>query len=178
MKHKIILMFIILTLFSFSAQSTVILVKNTNFYIGLSTDTKPTSPGYAAVFYETNTGKEYIYNGSAWVIKYDGYTTSSDTLTAPGSKLLEVKGFKEATIFYSITDKNTSVTHVLQGKTANSAWTSLIGVDSLITTANKDSFYQYLYCASLDSIRFKFISEAGGTDAKIIINTKKGNNAR
>lgn len=37
-------------------------------YLGLSTDTKPTEgidPG--TKFYETDTGKKYIYSGSAWV---------------------------------------------------------------------------------------------------------------
>lgn len=173
MKKTIITVFV-LCLLAFPVMASVILVKNINYYIGLSTDTKPSSPYTGSIFYETNTGKDYIYNGSAWVIKNDGFTTSSDTLTAPGNKSIEVKGYKEATIFYSITDKNTSVTHVLQGKSGNSVWTTLIGIDSLITTSNKDSLYVYSHCAGLDSIRFNFISEAGGTDAKIIINTKKG----
>ena len=37
-------------------------------YIGLSTDTKPTTRvrvGYE--FYETDTGDTYLYSGSAWV---------------------------------------------------------------------------------------------------------------
>ena len=37
-------------------------------FLGLSTDTKPTGslrPG--TEFYETDTGKTYVYTGSAWV---------------------------------------------------------------------------------------------------------------
>ena len=40
------------------------------YYIGLSTDTKPTVgilPG--TEFEETNTGKTFIYSGSAWIQK-------------------------------------------------------------------------------------------------------------
>lgn len=45
-------------------------------YIGLSTDTKPTSPADGATFFEWNTGFMYIYNGYAWVPKsYQPETT-------------------------------------------------------------------------------------------------------
>ena len=38
-------------------------------YTGLSTDTKPSAPNTAvdAIFYETNTGKEFYNDGTAWV---------------------------------------------------------------------------------------------------------------
>jgi hypothetical protein len=39
-------------------------------YVGLSTDTKPTEGvGVGTEFYETNTGKTFIYSGSAWIQK-------------------------------------------------------------------------------------------------------------
>ena len=42
---------------------------NTPFYIGASTDTKPTppSPNAGARFYETDSGVWYIYTGTEWV---------------------------------------------------------------------------------------------------------------
>lgn len=48
---------------------TVKMLDNIHNYIGLSTDTKPTSPLTGSTFKETDTGQEFIYNGSAWVIK-------------------------------------------------------------------------------------------------------------
>lgn len=36
-------------------------------WIGISTDTKPTSPPTGSTFFETNTGLTYFYNGTAWV---------------------------------------------------------------------------------------------------------------
>jgi hypothetical protein len=40
-----------------------------NRFIGLSTDTKPTSVNAGATFFEVNTGLMLIYNGYAWVPK-------------------------------------------------------------------------------------------------------------
>lgn len=40
-----------------------------NRFIGLSTDTKPTTIDTGATFYEVNTGMMFIYNGYAWVPK-------------------------------------------------------------------------------------------------------------
>jgi len=40
-----------------------------NRFIGLSTDTKPTSVNAGATFFEANTGFMFIYNGYAWVPK-------------------------------------------------------------------------------------------------------------
>jgi len=38
-------------------------------YLGLSTDDKPAGEQPGDIFYETDTGDEYIYDGSAWVLK-------------------------------------------------------------------------------------------------------------
>ena len=40
-----------------------------NRFIGLSTDTKPTSVNTGATYFEQNTGFMFIYNGYAWVPK-------------------------------------------------------------------------------------------------------------
>jgi hypothetical protein len=47
---------------------TVKLCTDIHRYIGVSTDTKPTTGVPAgSVFYETNTANTYVYNGSSWV---------------------------------------------------------------------------------------------------------------
>jgi len=38
-------------------------------WLGLSTDTKPTDIAVGTEFYETDTGKTFIYSGSAWIQK-------------------------------------------------------------------------------------------------------------
>jgi len=48
----------------------VILVATIQRWMGLSTDIKPPTPTYAgSEFYETDTGRTYIWNDAAWVIK-------------------------------------------------------------------------------------------------------------
>lgn len=42
------------------------LVASITKYIGLSTDTKPTSPPIGAEFTETNTGKKWVYTADGW----------------------------------------------------------------------------------------------------------------
>ena len=49
---------------------TIHMLDNIHNYIGLSTDTKPASPLTGSTFFETDTKQEYIYIGSAWVIKH------------------------------------------------------------------------------------------------------------
>lgn len=48
---------------------TIHMLDNIHNYIGLSTDTKPVSPLTGSTFFETDTKQEWIYIGSAWVIK-------------------------------------------------------------------------------------------------------------
>ncbi len=45
---------------------TVALIAAAQRYVGLSTDTKPLSPSTGAVFYETDAGARYAWDGSAW----------------------------------------------------------------------------------------------------------------
>ena len=49
-------------------------------YIGLSTDSKPTPDQVGSLFYESDTGKTYIYTGSAWA-EYKGPTLVGGTVT-------------------------------------------------------------------------------------------------
>ena len=46
---------------------TVKFVTKVQRWMGLDSDTKPTSPPVGSTFYETNTGQDFIYNGSNWV---------------------------------------------------------------------------------------------------------------
>lgn len=60
-------------------------------YIGLSSDTKPTAgmaPGIQ--FYETDTGATYIYTGSAWVLKPIG---AGGTQTIAGTVTVAPSGY-------------------------------------------------------------------------------------
>jgi len=47
------------------------LITHIKRYIGASTDVKPTGDQPGTIFYETDTGDEYIYDGSAWHLKQD-----------------------------------------------------------------------------------------------------------
>ena len=48
-------------------------------WVGLSGDTKPTSPSAGSTFYETDTKTQYIYDGLAWKqAKVDGWAFSSE----------------------------------------------------------------------------------------------------
>ena len=40
-------------------------IRSLQFFIGLSTDTKPAVADFAATFYEEDTGKTYIFTGPA-----------------------------------------------------------------------------------------------------------------
>ena len=59
-----------------------------NQYQGLAADTKPTNAAVNAQFYETDTGKLYRYNGTAWRPEY---------LKNPASMIV----FKEDTTYYA-----------------------------------------------------------------------------
>ena len=65
---------------------TVKMMDNIHNYIGLSSDTKPTSPLTGSTFKETNTGQKYIYNGSAWVMEdMDFFDISERPVRAQGT---------------------------------------------------------------------------------------------
>lgn len=46
---------------------TIKLVTAIQRWTGLDSDIKPTSPKVGSTFHETNTGQEFIYDGSNWV---------------------------------------------------------------------------------------------------------------
>lgn len=53
---------------AFTNYGEVRAVLNKSEYIGYSTDTKPSTPGgVGSTFYELNTGKKWIWDGTYWV---------------------------------------------------------------------------------------------------------------
>jgi len=46
---------------------TIKFVTRVQKWTGLDSDTKPTSPPVGSTFHETNTGQDWIYDGSNWV---------------------------------------------------------------------------------------------------------------
>lgn len=66
---------------------TVVLLESVNRYIGVSSDTKPTSPPAGSTFFETDTLNTYVYSGSAWGLQLGGNGTfrTSKTLVLDGT---------------------------------------------------------------------------------------------
>jgi hypothetical protein len=160
------------------ADATVKQVIGTQTYIGLSTDTKPSSPDEGSTFYETNTGRSWIYTGSAWTLKI--LTAQQDTtrLTAPGNfSAIGVNGYSQAAFTVKVTSINTSVTVRFCGKINNGFdWFSLDAEnDSLVVTANSTVGRVFNFVGVLDSLRVQFLSEAGGTAAVVTAGIKLGN---
>ena len=50
---------------------TVALVSAPQRYVGLSTDTKPASAAAGSEFFETDSGRTYLSDGSAWALRVD-----------------------------------------------------------------------------------------------------------
>ena len=51
----------------------VVLISQPRAYTGLSTDTKPASAAAGSRFVETDSGRTYISDGSAWALSVEGY---------------------------------------------------------------------------------------------------------
>jgi hypothetical protein len=151
-------------------------------YTGLSTDTKPTLAvrNVGATFREADTGRIYFWEGASWYVVNNSVSVEGDSLVAPGNfPAFSPKGFDEATIAFKLTAVNTSVALTIQGKIGTAAWENLYQADSLVVTANDSYYMTYSKCASLDSLRGYWLSEGGGTDAKIdvvhsLAKTKRG----
>jgi len=146
-------------------------------FIGTSSETKPTAnyadPG--SIFRETDTKQLYVYDGSTWASIYDGITATHDSLKADSTTVdLSVKGFNKAAFHIKLIDKDTYVIWNLEGKIGTSDWCSVINADSVYWAADKDSLLTYTDCAILDSLRFKWMKEIGGTGAIFIVNSKVG----
>jgi hypothetical protein len=178
MKKLAVLLASLVMLFGiYNADAAVKLASKINNYTALSTDTKPsgTTVPAGSILVETDKGRSYIYNGSAWTIKVVEATTDTVRMTAPGNGTAQsTAGYNKANVYFTVSAINTSVTTALQVRAGNSGWTS-VGTDSTTFTTNDNHGLEYEGLASADSVRFKFISEAGGTAAIIIYNMKLSN---
>lgn len=89
------------------------------------------------------------------------------TFTAPGvSDSLLTSGYSEVTFGVKVMNVNTSVTFQFEGKMAGLDWGSLdADYDSTTVYSNKTIYRTYRFPASIDLVRVRFLSEAGGTAA-------------
>lgn len=87
-------------------------------YIGLSTDSKESYGTAGNTFYETDTGRMYFHNGSAWVLKYITVTSDPDTLeTAAYSTPVGTAGFDEAAFNIQVSGAaGDTLTFAVEGK--------------------------------------------------------------
>ncbi len=95
-------------------------------------------------------------------------TTTRVAMTAPGnSDAVYISGqvYDKITWYYTVAAINTNVIVALQAKVGDQNWTT---VESTVTqTANGDYGFIWAHAATADSIRFKWLSESGGTAATI-----------
>ena len=90
-------------------------------------------------------------------------STDTTTLNAPGysAAVWCGGGFTYMLWYFKIANINTTVAIVLQMKKKNSEWTN-IAATSFTYSANGNYGIEYGRIALGDSVRFRFISEAGG----------------
>ncbi len=164
----ILLAFATLVMVAASVTGTVYELGIVTNYIGLSTDTKPsTSVKTGSMFLETDTGASYLYNGSAWVMNTRIAVKDTTTMQAPASTTaIYCRGYDKVTWYYKVATINTSVGVAMQIKKGNGAWYS-VDQDSTIHLANGNYGFTWSHVGTADSSRFNWISEGGGTSAVI-----------
>lgn len=92
-------------------------------------------------------------------------TESWDALTAPGTtSAKECAGYVKHTIQLKVADINTSATVRVEGSLNGEEWFNLDAADSDVTITT-DGVYGMFFEGTLGYIRFRFVSEEGGTDA-------------
>jgi len=97
--------------------------------------------------------------------------TDTTTMTAPGySNAVWCGGtYSKLLWFFTVSNINTKVSVALQARNGNSGWVNVVA-DSTEITANGSYGFEWENVALADSVRFRFIAEAGGTAAKITHN--------
>lgn len=147
------------------AHATVKVTLNALQYTGLSTDTKPsgTTVAVGSHFYETDTTRSYIWNGSDWVLAGAGFTVASTTLTAKGStNAVYAKGFSGFTLTADVTSVSTNLVTYVEGKAASGGWANLNAVgDSTVITTN--GTFGWTFSGYVDSVRFTVSAGSGET---------------
>lgn len=92
-------------------------------------------------------------------------TESWDALTAPGTtSAKECAGYVKHTIQLKVAGINTSATVRVEGSLNGEEWFNLDAADSDVTITT-DGVYGMFFEGTLGYIRFRFVSEEGGTDA-------------
>ena len=141
----------------------------TDRYVGLSSDTKPTTGNWIGdTFRETDTQRRFAWDGTAWNAIDLLATASPDTLASPGtSNVIAVAGKTYIAYLYNVSSINTSVTCQMEAKKGTSGWTTL--GSAMTHTANGDYGLFSQQIAPYDSVRFNFAAEVGGTAAQVIV---------
>lgn len=137
-------------------------------YIGAAADTSGLGNDAGDYLTDKTTGKTWIYDGTAWVLENISYTSPVSVLSAPGySAAIGVNGFTDAS--FAIQDSlygSTSVTLEFQGKKGSLDWGPLdADSDSLVVAKSGTTYRSYAAVGGLDSLRWRAVSEAGGTGA-------------
>ena len=158
------------------AQSTIVLLRGMNHYQGLSTDTKSTTGIIkGSTFYETDTGRSLVYDGSAWRFRFTDIAATRDTLTNQDSISVHhsVKGFNLAGFMYEVRSIAGTAYLFMEGKTGTGNWTNVDNEgDSLTHTADGHYGVNYNKCALLDSTRLRLSTFSAGDS--LFIEFKRG----
>lgn len=151
------------------AKAAVQLIRTIQTFQGLTSDTKPSGVVAGSTFYETDTGKTFLYNGSSWLLKTNVAYSDTVAMFAPGvSRAVYSAGHKSVTWYYVVSAINTSVTVALQARKLPGAWTT---IDANVSqTANGNYGLTWTAADTADSVRFNWLSEVGGTAAIIVQN--------
>ncbi len=164
----ILLAFAALVVTTASVMGTVYELGIVTNYIGLSTDTKPsTGARNGSMFMETDTGRSFIYNGSSWAINTVIGVKDTSTMRAPGTTTaISCAGYDKVVWNFTVSGINTSVSVAMQMKKGNGTWRS-VDQDSIVYVANGNYGLAWSFVGDNDSTRFKWVAEGGGTDALI-----------
>ena len=100
----------------------------------------------------------------------NGQPYTFTTLAAPGatSDVLDMGGCEDIVFQYTIATMNTTVVVRGEGSLDNSSWFNL-DTDEQDTTQTADGTYAMQYSGRVGFVRFRFVSETGGTAATVAI---------
>lgn len=115
-----------------------------------------------------------VYSIPAMAQRINITETDTTTMRAPANSAAIYTGnglYSKIIWNFKVASINTTVAVALQKKTGNGQWTS-VWADSLVYTKNGNYALEYDNAALSDSLRFKWISESGGTAALITHNAR------